>query len=164
MASVEEAMLAAQLTPGLKAYVFHTGFRAIGKEFEKCRARGEREYKISYIRSRVTKITEDGKGNPIVWYEDTESREIKQLSFDLVVLATSLLPSKGTDKLAELLGIERDKHSFIKTDEVYPADTTRPGIYACGYCRGPADIPESVAQASAAAARAAEFLFSLAKA
>jgi heterodisulfide reductase subunit A len=163
MASVEEAMLATTLNPGLTAYIFHTGFRAIGKEFEKCRARGEREFKLNYIRSRVTKITEDGKGNPIVWYEDTESREIKQMPVDLVVLATSYLPSTGTRKVAELLGIETGKHGFVATDDMFAMDSSRPGIYACGYCRGPADIPESVAQASGAAARAAEFLFSAVK-
>ncbi len=158
MASVEEAMLASHLNPGLITQIFHTGFRAIGKEFEKCRARGERLYGINYIRSRVTKITQDRKGNPVVWYENTESREINQLAFDLVVLAPALLPSKGTKRLAEILGIKTDRYAFIDTDPIYPMETTRAGIYACGFCRGPADIPDSIAQASAAAARAAEFL------
>jgi heterodisulfide reductase subunit A len=58
--------------------------------------------------------------------------------------------------LADVLGVELDEYNFVKTDPFSIADTTRPGIFACGYCRGPADIPESVAQASGAAARAAQ--------
>ena len=151
-------MLASHLNPGLVTYIFHCGFRAIGKEYEKCRSRVEKLYKINYIRSRVTKITQDGKGNPVVWFEDTESREINQVTLDLVVLSPALLPSKETRKLAEILGLKIDKYSFIETDPIYPMETTRPGIYACGFCRGPATIPESIVQASAAAARAAELL------
>jgi heterodisulfide reductase subunit A len=71
-------------------------------------------------------------------------------------LAISLAPRRGAQALADLLGIELDEYNFVKTDPFAVADTTRPGVFACGYCRGPADIPESVAQASGAAARAAE--------
>jgi heterodisulfide reductase subunit A len=54
------------------------------------------------------------------------------------------------------LGFELDQFGFVKTDPFVPTDTSRPGVVACGCCLGPADIPQSVAQASAAAARAAE--------
>ena len=54
-----------------------------------------------------------------------------------------------------VLGIEIDPNGFVKTEPFAPVDTTRPGVFAAGCCRGPFDIPESVMQASAAAARAA---------
>jgi len=57
--------------------------------------------------------------------------------------------------LAQLLGVEVDSYGFVKTDPLAPVDTTRPGVFVAGCCRGPFDIPESVMQASAAAARAA---------
>jgi heterodisulfide reductase subunit A len=74
----------------------------------------------------------------------------------MVVLATACVPSASTPKLAELLGLELDENGFFKTDPLAPLDTNRAGIFVCGCAQGPMDIPESVAQASSAAARAAE--------
>jgi heterodisulfide reductase subunit A len=112
----------------------------------------------------VAEITQDEQERPVIWYEDTESSNgsgashdrKKSQTVDLVVLAISLTPRRGAQQLADLLDIELDEYNFIKTDPFVVADTTRPGVFACGYCRGPADIPESVAQASGAAARAAQ--------
>jgi heterodisulfide reductase subunit A-like polyferredoxin len=61
-------------------------------------------------------------------------------------------------ELAERLGVEADDCGFFVTDQMEPVKTTRPGIFACGYCQGPLDVPESVMQASAAAAAAAEYI------
>ena len=77
-------------------------------------------------------------------------------TFDLVVLATACVPSASTPKLAELMGLDLDENGFFKTDPLAPLDTSRAGIFVCGCAQGPMDIPESVAQASSAAARAAE--------
>jgi heterodisulfide reductase subunit A len=104
----------------------------------------------------VAEITQNGDGHPVIWYEDTRSGERRGEMVDLAVLATSLVPRRGAGELAERLGIELDEYNFFKTDPFSPMDTTRPGVFACGYCRGPADIPVSVAEASGAAARAAE--------
>jgi len=117
------------------------------------------------VRGRVAEITQDEQERPVIWYEDTGSNGTgspngrkKSATVDLAVLAISLAPRRGAKELASLLGIELDEYNFIKTDPFEMSDTTRPGIFACGYCRGPADIPESVAQASGAAARAAEIV------
>jgi heterodisulfide reductase subunit A len=80
------------------------------------------------------------------------------MAVDLAVLATSLIPRPDTARLAQVLGIEVDSHGFVKTEPLTPVDTTRTGVFAAGCCRGPSDIPESVVQASAAAARAASWL------
>jgi heterodisulfide reductase subunit A len=80
----------------------------------------------------------------------------ERMTVDLAVLATSLVPRHDAPQVAETLDIELDEFGFVKVDPFAPADTSRPGILACGCCLGPADIPQSVAQASAAAARAAE--------
>ena len=78
------------------------------------------------------------------------------MAVDLAVLATSLIPRPETADLAERLRIEVDRYGFVKTEPFAPADTTRPGVFVAGCCGGPFDIPESVMQASAAAARAAQ--------
>ncbi len=160
MHATKEAMLAREHDEKAESTIFYTDFRAVGKGFQKYIIRGEKEYGINYIRSRVAEITIDEKENPIIWYEDTESRTVKGKTFDMVVLSTSLIPSKGTPKLAKLLGIELDDCGFFRTNPMVPTETTKSGIFACGYCQGPLDIPESVAQASAAAERAADVVLS----
>jgi heterodisulfide reductase subunit A len=104
----------------------------------------------------VAEILRGPDENPVLVYEDTRERVVKDQEFDLVILATACVPSKGAPELAELLGIELNEFGFFKTDKANPVDTTRPGIYVCGCAHGPMDIPESVAQASGAAARAAQ--------
>ena len=74
-----------------------------------------------------------------------------------MVLAQAMVP-QITEELAKILGIELDENGFVKAPEklLQPLDTTRPGIFACGYVHSPRDIPDSVTQASGAAGRTAE--------
>jgi heterodisulfide reductase subunit A len=158
MHATKEAMLAHEHNPKVKSHIFYIDFRAAGKGFQEYVARGEREYNISYIRSRVAKITEDGQENLMIWYEEPQNSKTKIMPVDLVVLATSLIPRKGVEEVAKVLGVGLDEYNFFKTDPLHPLDTTRPGIFVCGCCREPTDIPESVAQASGTAERAAEIV------
>jgi heterodisulfide reductase subunit A len=84
--------------------------------------------------------------------------EPKEEEFDLVVLSVGMTPPKHAEELAKTLGIELNKYKFCSTQTFSPLDTSRPGIYVCGAFSSPKDIPESVAQASGAAARAASFI------
>jgi len=156
MHATKEAMLAYEHNTKVKSHIFYMDLRAAGKGFQKYVARGQREYNISYIRGRIAKITEDRNESPIVWYENTQSSKTEKMTVDLAVLATSLVPRKGVEELAKVLGVDLDEYNFFKTDALNPLDTTKPGIFVCGCCREPTDIPESVAQASGAAERAAE--------
>jgi heterodisulfide reductase subunit A len=156
MHATKEAMLAYEHNPLVKSCIFCIDLRAAGKGFQEYVARGEQEYNISYIRGRVAKITEDHDENPIVWYEETQDSKTKKMTVDLAVLATSLMPREDVEELAKVLDVELDEYNFFKTDPLNPLDTSRPGIFVCGCCREPTDIPESVAQASGAAERAAE--------
>jgi heterodisulfide reductase subunit A len=138
--------------------------RAVGRGFEEYKLRGGKSANIEYVRGRVAEITEDESHNPIAWYESTTTRQVEHETFDMVVLATACVPSAGTPKLAELMGLKLDENGFFKTDPLAPLDTTRAGIFVCGCAQGPMDIPESVVQASSAAARAAEVIFTAPKA
>jgi heterodisulfide reductase subunit A len=77
----------------------------------------------------------------------------------MVILATACVPTKGIVELAGLFGVELDEYNFIKTGFLSPVDTSVSGIFVCGCATSPMDVPESVAQASSAAARAAEIVF-----
>ena len=100
-----------------------------------------------------------------IWYEDTRENVTKNTEVDLVILCPALLPRITNKELAGILGLELDDYGFFKPKDILytPVDTNVPGIFICGYCQGPKDIPESVAQASGAAARAAEVIALAAK-
>ncbi len=164
MHSVKEAMIAHEHDNETTSSIFCMDLRAVGRGFEEYKLRGGKSSNIQYIRGRVAEITEDESHNPIVWYESTTTRQVEHETFDLVVLATACVPSASTPKLVELMGLELDENGFFKTDPLAPLDTSRAGIFVCGCAQGPMDIPESVAQASSAAARAAEVVFTAPKA
>ncbi len=156
MHSVKEAMIANEHDREVHSSIFCMDLRAVGRGFEEYKLRGGLQANIEYVRGRVAEITQGEAKNPVVWYECTTDRQVKSQVFDMVVLATACVPSAGTKNLAQLAGVELDANGFIKTDSLMPLATTRPGIFVCGCAQGPMDIPESVAQASSAAACAAE--------
>ncbi len=158
MYATKGAILANEHDQETQSWVFYTDLRAAGKGFQRYVDRAEREYNATYVRGRVAEVAQDDNQRPIIRYEDTHSGQQNSLTVDLAVLSVSLLPRLAARGVATLLGIKLDEYGFVKTDPFSPTDTTQPGVFACGYCRGPADIPESVAQASAAAARAAEIV------
>lgn len=158
MYAIKDAMLGREHDPESVSYIFYTDFRNVGKWFQEYEIKGRELYGINYVRGRVAEVQEDKEGNPIVWYEDTRKQEVRTLTVDLVVLATAATAAKGTKELASKLGIELDESNFVRLDPGAPADTSRLGILACGFCKGPCDIPEAVSQAGAAAMRAAELV------
>lgn len=158
MHSIKEAIIAHEHETETRSIIFGMDIRAVGKGFEEYKIRGGNKSGIAYVRGRVAEITEGTDNNPVVTYEDTRERMVKSEEFDMVILATACVPSKGMPELAEILGIELNEFGFFKTEMSQPMDTTRPGIFTCGCAHSPMDIPESVAQASGAAARAAQIL------
>ncbi len=161
MFATKEAILANEHNPELKSYIFYTDLRAGGKRFQEYITRARQDYQVTYIRGRPGTIGEDPDiGNPIVRYEDTTTRLVQEMEVDLVVLCQALVPRHGSETLAEGLGVRLDEHGFVVIPErlSMPVDTSVPGIFACGYCQSPQDIPDSVTQASGVAARVAELL------
>jgi len=162
MYATKEALIIREHAPDVLVYIFYNELRAFGKGFQEFVNRARDEWGVKYIRSRPGEIREDPDTKTLtIWYDDTLTREIKTLTgIDLIVLCSALLPRGSNRKLAEITGVELDNCGFFKVTHplLSPVDTTIPGIFVCGYCQSPKDIPDSVAQASAAAARAAEAL------
>jgi len=159
MHATKEAILAYEHRPGTRSTIFYMDLRAVGKRFQEYVTRAKEEYNVTYIRGRPGEIdVNTANGNPIIWHEDTTTGETKTFEPELVILSQGLVPSTGIEKLASILGISLDKYGFAEIPDklFYPLDTTRPGVFACGYAHSPRDIPDSVVQGSAAAARAAE--------
>jgi heterodisulfide reductase subunit A-like polyferredoxin len=158
MHATKEAMLAFEHHPGTKSTIFYMDMRAVGKRFQEYIARAKKEYNATYIRGRPGRIeVNPDNDNPVIWYEETVSGEVKSFEAELVVLAQAMVPQISKE-LANTLGIELNEDGFVESPNrlLQPLDTTRPGIFACGYVHSPRDIPDSVTQASGAAGRTAE--------
>jgi heterodisulfide reductase subunit A-like polyferredoxin len=161
MHATKEAVLVKEHDPEAEVTIFYTDIRAYGKGFREFVNRAREEYGIEYVRAKPSDIRRDpGTGDLRFWYEETLTGEMKEGRFDMVVLSTSLTPSEGNTELAKSLGIDVDEFGFFVKPKPLraPFDTTREGVFMCGYCQGPKDIPDSIAEASGAAARAAEIV------
>jgi heterodisulfide reductase subunit A len=161
MHSIKEAIVAREHEPETSSTIFGMDIRAVSKGFEEYKIRGGNHSNITYVRGRASEIIEGSNHNPVVICEDTRERQVKSQEFDMVILATACAPTKGIVELAKIFGVELDAYNFIKTGSFSPVDTTVPGIFVCGCAESPMDVPESVAQASSAAERAAEIAFQL---
>jgi heterodisulfide reductase subunit A len=157
MYAIKEAVIAQEHNPGLEASVFFMDIRAFGKEFDDYYTRAQREHGIKFIRSRVGHLEQDpDTGSLDVSYE--EDGDVKKDRFDMVVLSVGVTPPLGSEALAKAVGIQLNKYGFAETRLFSPLETTRKGVYVCGAFSGPKDIPDSVAQASGAAAKASKSL------
>jgi heterodisulfide reductase subunit A len=154
MYGIKEAIIAKEHAPSeLSCTVFYMDIRAYGKEFDDYYSRAQHEYAIRFVRSRAAAITEDPQTNDLyVSYAENEDPKTEQ--FDMAVLSIGMQPPKNAETLAETLGIQLNRYKFCRTTVFSPLATSKPGIFVCGAFAAPKDIPESVAQASGAAAKA----------
>jgi heterodisulfide reductase subunit A-like polyferredoxin len=158
MYATKEAIIAKEHEKEVEPTIFFIDMRAYGKGFDTYYERARKEYGVKYVRCAISRVAEDPRTkNLLITYLD-EAGEIKEEEFDLVVLSVGMVPSASTQELAKSLKIELDPYGFAKTDSLTPLATTRDGVYVCGVFQGPKDIPETVAQASGAAAAASETL------
>ncbi len=161
MYATKEAALIKEHERDTDTYIFYTDIRAFGKGFREFVNRAELEWGMKYVRAKPSELREDPKTKDLlIKYEDTLTGEMKALQAELVVLCTALIPHQDNRKLADTLAIEVDEFGFFEVPDQLqvPMDSTSPGIFLCGCCQGPKDIPDSIAQAKGAAARAAEFI------
>jgi len=154
MHSVKEAVVATEHASELHSTIFFTDMRAYGKDFHEYCMRAVLEYGIRFVRGRVAEIGQGQDDRPAVWCTDIDTRKVEKHPFDLIVLATACVPSKGTEMLAKMMGFDLDENGFVKTDPNKPANTSVEGIFVCGCAQEPMDIPSSVSLASAAASMA----------
>ena len=158
MNAVKEAVAIKERSPDAEVYVFYTDLRAYGRGWQEFVDDAEKRG-VKLVRARPSEVVEDPKtGDITLWYEDTRTREMIEVSLDLVVLSSASVPHPA--QLANALGIDVDEHGFITVPEPlrFPVDTSKRGILASGSCLEPMDIPTSITQAYAAAFRASELL------
>jgi len=159
MYAIKTSVIAKEHEPEIEDIsILYMDMRTYGKNFEDYFYRARDEIGVNFFHGRPAEVIEDPETQDLIVkvgrIREEETREIRA---NMVILCAALVPAKGSDELREILGIEQDNMGFLKEKHINgrPCETTRAGIYMCGCCTAPKDIPDSVAEASAAAAHAA---------
>ena len=159
MYATKEAVLIKEHDPGSEVTIFYIDLKVFGQGFQQFVDRAKQHWGVEYVRGKPGEI----RRNPLtkdlaIWYEDTMTGNVYEKEMDLVVLCTTMIARPGNRELAGVLGLKLDEWGFFKSKDPVrsPIETDVPGVFVCGCCHGPRDIPESVAEASATAACAAE--------
>ena len=158
MYAMKEAMILKETDPNLSLSIFFMDLRAFGKGYHRYYLKARDELGIGFTCCRVPTIKQDpSTGNLVLVYVDGEGTLQKE-EFDLVVLSIGQRPPQGHERLLRLLDLEENEWHFCQTHRFSPVETSRKGIYVCGPFGGPRDIPDTICQATAAAAGVAALL------
>ena len=154
MYTAKHAMLVRDKYPDTEVYVFYIDVRTPGKAFDEFYRRAVEEYGVNYIKGMVGKVAPDGD-KLMVQASDLLANKQLNIEADLVVLAAAIEPDKSARPLATQLTASMDTNDFFTEahPKLRPVESPTAGVFLSGTCQGPKDIPETVSQASAAAAK-----------
>jgi heterodisulfide reductase subunit A len=150
-----------QQVPEGQATVFYIDIRSQGKGYDEFAQRAMEEHDVLYVRGKASKVFQEN-GRVTVWGVDTLAGVPIEVEADLVVLATATVPRADAQQLGQQLRVSTDEHGFFSEahPKLRPVESLTAGIFLAGAAQFPKDIPETVAQASGAAAKVLS-LFSL---
>jgi heterodisulfide reductase subunit A len=155
MYTAKQAILYKHRVHGGQPYVFYIDIRAGGKGYEEFINRAQEDEGVVYLRGKVSKIYRDDD-KVMVWGSDTLSGRKVEIAADLVVLSVAAIPaiSENGHRIPGL-DLTLDENGFYQPSEaeLAPMESNIPGVFLAGAGIGPKDIPETVAQASGAAAK-----------
>ena len=157
MYAIKQARQYKEKHPEARVYIFYMDIRAFGKGYEEFYEVAGKDYGISFIRGRIGEVSEDENHNIIMRAEDTLLGRPIEMKTDLLVLSVGLEPQLDSDKICQILSIQKSTDGFFLEahPKLRPVDTLTSGIFVAGVCQSPKDIPDSVGQAKAAATGAA---------
>ncbi len=158
MYAIKEAVIAKEHDEALECTIFFMDMRTHGKEFERYYESAKKKHNIRFIRSRIHSIDRIPETEDLVLRYVTEEGEPREETFNMVILSVGLETSPEVIDLANKLGIDLTVGQFCNTSSFKPVATSREGIFVCGAFQGPKDIPQTVIEASSAAAEAGALL------
>jgi len=164
MYATKEAIIAREHDTDIQPTIFYMDIRSFGKGFETYIERASQEHGVRFIRCMISAVKEVPTTHNLrlgyVTYEGQEQKKpvFHEELFDLVVLSVGMRPSPNAHELALRLGLDVNEYGFVDTIGSEPTRTIRDGIYAAGAFIEPKDIPESVIEASCAAAQISALL------
>ena len=154
MYTAKHAMLIRDKYPDVDVTVFYIDVRTPGKNFDEFYRRAVEEYGVHYIKGQVGKVAPQGDKLLVQGVDLLDNRRIL-METDMVVLATAIEPNPDVRKVATMLTASIDTNNFLTEShaKLRPVESPTAGIFLSGVCQGPKDIPETVAQAGAAAVK-----------
>ena len=158
MYALKEAVIAMEHLGRVEATIFYLDLRAFGKDFERYLERARQEHGVRFVRSLISALKEDPATHDVIVRYTEPNGALREERFDLVVLSMGLEVGRSAREMARALGLDPDGNGFPARPALAPAATVRPGVFAIGTFREPKDIPETVIEASCAAAQASALL------
>ncbi len=154
MYTAKHAMLIREKYPDTEMHVFYIDVRTPGKNYDEFFRRAVEQYGVDYIKGMVGKVYNEN-GKLMVQGSNLIDNEQITIESDLVVLAAAIEPEPAVRKIATLLTTSIDTNNFLTEShaKLRPVESPTAGVYLAGVCQGPKDIPETVSQASACAAK-----------
>ena len=154
MYTAKHAMLIREKYPDTQVNVFYIDVRTPGKNYDEFFRRAVEQYGVNYIKGMVGKVYNEN-GKLMVQGSNLIDNEQVTIESDLVVLAAAIEPEPSVRKIATLLTASIDTNNFLTEShaKLRPVESPTAGVYLAGVCQGPKDIPETVSQASACAAK-----------
>lgn len=154
MYTAKHAMLTREKYPDTDVYVFYIDVRTPGKNFDEFYRRAVEDYGVHYIKGMVGKVVPEN-GKLKVQASDLLGGQQLHIDADMVVLAAAIEPDKSARRLATMLTASMDTNDFFTEahPKLRPVESPTAGVFLSGVCQGPKDIPETVAQAGAAASK-----------
>ncbi len=156
MYAIKNARIYKEKHPDAELFIFYIDIRAFGKGYEEFYKMAKEGYGVKFIRGRPSEVMEGENNDIMIRVEDTLLGKLMEVELDLLVLSVGMEPPKSAEVLQKTLKISRSADGFFLEahPKLRPVDTLKDGVYLAGAVQGPKDIPDAVAQASAAAARA----------
>ena len=154
MYTAKHAMLTREKYPDTDVYVFYIDVRTPGKNFDEFYRRAVEDYDVHYVKGMVGKVTPEN-GKLKVQASDLLANRQMHIDADMVVLAAAIEPDESARPLATMLTASMDTNDFFTEahPKLRPVESPTAGVFLSGACQGPKDIPETVAQAGAAAGK-----------
>ena len=160
--AIKQAMELKERFPSARIYCFYMDLRLFGKKYEDFYIGAQRDYGVNFIRGRVSEVGETLEGRLQVKAEDTLTGKPLKVRLDLLVLMSGMVCGSCTASLAGMTGLSVDSDGFFRSDDNILSinSSGKPGIFYAGACTGTKTVPETIAEARAAALAVHNWLLS----
>jgi heterodisulfide reductase subunit A-like polyferredoxin len=158
MYATKQAIIAKEHVATIEPTIFFIDIRAQGKGFDRYYERAKKDYGVRYARSLISRVAENPQTHNLQISYIDESNAFQTEEFDLVILSVGLKAHSASREMARVLDIQTDRFGFCENPPLNILGTSKSGIFVSGVFQSPKDIPETVTQASGAAAEAAALL------
>ena len=151
--AIKQAIELKEKYPDAGIYCFYMDLRLFGKKFEDFYIKAQKDHGIHFIRGRVSEVSENIDGKVIVKAEDTLAGKPIKVTLDLLVLMSGMACNPDGERIASMISLPADSDRFLRSEDNITCVTSSPkkGIFYAGACTGPKTVPETLAEARAAA-------------